>query len=130
VADVLSLKFIDPLILARERAEKGLVWLLEIGPIYGFDLGRVDIERLDMANGCFRDQKCCVFAQAGQRDMNLLTLLSEITGDVLNWRPSSDIVWSQTHGFMSDSHVGVTYSLLDKVWRQIITDHRSMVVTA
>jgi hypothetical protein len=98
------------LAFARERVAKGMAWLLESGPLHGFYLKDINLDRLDLGNQCN-----CVLGQLGGDYTTVL--------DSLDLDGPQRILWPREHGFDFDSTSEATasYAMLDDAWREAIT---------
>jgi hypothetical protein len=99
--------------IALERAEKGLAWLRESGPIYGLDVDKVNIDRLDLSHHCD-----CVLGQLQGGYAHVL----EGIGFEYAWNFDAN-EWAEEHGFQ---HLeGVSYQDLTEAWKQLLTADRA-----
>jgi hypothetical protein len=100
--------------VALERAEKGLAWLKESGPVHGLYVNLVNLEILNLGNGCQ-----CVLGQLGGQEymavMDHLQATEAIPSD-LQGRAN----WAREHGFVDDPRADVYFGDLNEAWRNLL----------
>ena len=103
----------------EDRVARGLAFLIERGPEYGFDLDRVSLPILDMNSA-----RCCVLAQAaGTSYLTACQRVPEARHD-----DDEDLSWDREHGFLSDwsdRSDPVAYGYLDEAWVRAIEAYRA-----
>jgi hypothetical protein len=108
--------------VAFQRAEKGLAWLKESGPIFGLDVEDIDLDMLQL-NACER----CVLGQLGG-DYSIV--IRKILGSHITAYEQGQ--WAQEHGFLAGdltnpATIAAGYRRLDLAWRQLIEADRAAV---
>lgn len=112
--------------IVRERAARGLAWIIGHGAVHGVDLNRVDLTTLDI-----RDPGLCVLGQGHGGDSDGWTgysaVLASVFGDEWDWDLNCEVdQWTRDHGFVADYDYGYGYgAALTEAWRQAITVHRA-----
>jgi hypothetical protein len=103
--------------VALERAEKGLAWLRESGPIYGLNVDLVDLSYLQLSCSCN-----CVLGQLDQDYTVVIARLAD--AGLFETRLEADH-WAKEHGFNDDWAEQVFYSDLNEAWKQLLTADRT-----
>lgn len=110
---------------AWKAVRRGLNWLKESGPRYGFDWTRINIEAFNVGNGAD-----CPLAQAsGMTFTNALYLvLKDNDHAVVSFREMSE--WAAEHGFASPSREqgGYWFKDLNYAWQLALAAERFAAV--
>lgn len=111
--------------IVRERAARGLAWIIEHGSAHGVDLDRVDLDMLDLGGA-----DLCVLGQGHGGDdtgSGYSAVLASVFGPEWDWDHADEAdQWTVDHGFVVDySTHDVTVVSLTEAWRQAITVHRA-----
>jgi len=113
--------------IATQAAEKGLAWLKESGAIYGLDVNKVDIVRLDIASECQ-----CVLGQLGPGYSYMVVRLMNAGAISSDQREAYD--WLIEHGFKAagwfDGATGAfasrpQYDELNAAWTRVLAADRA-----
>lgn len=121
--------------LALQRAQKGLAWLRESGPLIGFHVENIDQKTLQLASSC----KCVIGQLGGSYSLGI-----DVAAKHLGLSsPAEKALWAAQHGFLAE--ISVYYSLaewpvtleipplaftrnevqyrhLDAAWRQVLAE--------
>lgn len=124
--------------MALQRAQKGLAWLRESGPLIGFHVENIDQETLRLSSSCR-----CVMGQLGGSYSLGIDVAAKHLG--LSSRTEKTL-WAAQHGFLADWPVilladwpvileipsrafessEVKYCHLDAAWRQVLAEDRAL----
>ncbi len=101
----------------RARAEKGLAWLKESGPLYDLDWRRVDLTRVVMENA-----DLCILGQASSLPCrDFYKVLRDVALDV-GVGEDEIIAWSERLGFDLDYYENNGFSVLTQVWQELLAE--------